>query len=57
MDGISPPPPAPPSPPSHGHQSSQVQSRGQLRGFTTVVYQPPSLLDVDSANLLPVDVS
>ncbi|KAK7082480.1 hypothetical protein SK128_000209 [Halocaridina rubra] len=38
----SPPPPAPPSPPN--------QDRGQ-KAFTSIVYQAPSLHDVDSPNL------
>ncbi|XP_066948108.1 cell adhesion molecule Dscam2-like isoform X4 [Macrobrachium rosenbergii] len=39
----SPPPPAPPSPPNH--------QRGQ-KAFTALVYQAPSLHDVDSPNLV-----
>ncbi|XP_069972795.1 cell adhesion molecule Dscam1 isoform X4 [Penaeus vannamei] len=46
LGGGSPPPPAPPSPPTH----SRPHSRGQ-NGFTALVYQAPSLHDVDSPNL------
>ncbi|XP_045105879.1 Down syndrome cell adhesion molecule-like protein Dscam2 isoform X1 [Portunus trituberculatus] len=47
MSGGSPPPPAPPSPPTHGHLP---QPRAQ-KAFTALVYQAPSLHDVDSPNL------
>ncbi|KAK8753151.1 hypothetical protein OTU49_002827, partial [Cherax quadricarinatus] len=47
MGGGSPPPPAPPSPPTHAHHQ---QPRGQ-KAFTALVYQAPSLHDVDSPNL------
>ncbi|XP_071517137.1 cell adhesion molecule Dscam2-like [Panulirus ornatus] len=49
MGGGSPPPPAPPSPPTHAAHHQQ-QPRGQ-KGFTALVYQAPSLHDVDSPNL------
>ncbi|MPC28078.1 hypothetical protein E2C01_021272 [Portunus trituberculatus] len=42
-----PPPPAPPSPPTHAHRPL---SRGQ-KAFTALVYQAPSLHDVDCPNL------
>ncbi|XP_071517586.1 cell adhesion molecule Dscam2-like isoform X2 [Panulirus ornatus] len=48
MGGGSPPPPAPPSPPTHA--AHHQQPRGQ-KGFTALVYQAPSLHDVDSPNL------
>ncbi|KAG7154306.1 Down syndrome cell adhesion molecule-like protein 2-like 14, partial [Homarus americanus] len=48
MGGGSPPPPAPPSPPTHAHHP---QPRGQ-KAFTALVYQAPSLHDVDSPNLV-----
>ncbi|XP_042207963.1 Down syndrome cell adhesion molecule-like protein Dscam2 isoform X2 [Homarus americanus] len=51
MGGGSPPPPAPPSPPTHAHHP---QPRGQ-KAFTALVYQAPSLHDVDSPNLSEVD--
>nr|XP_045585779.1 Down syndrome cell adhesion molecule-like protein Dscam2 isoform X2 [Procambarus clarkii] len=47
MGGGSPPPPAPPSPPTHAHHQ---QPRGQ-KAFTALVYQAPSLHDVDSPNI------
>ncbi|XP_042226889.1 Down syndrome cell adhesion molecule-like protein Dscam2 [Homarus americanus] len=47
MGGGSPPPPAPPSPPTHAHHP---QPRSQ-KAFTALVYQAPSLHDVDSPNL------
>ncbi|XP_069947115.1 cell adhesion molecule Dscam2 isoform X1 [Cherax quadricarinatus] len=47
MGGGSPPPPAPPSPPTHAHHP---QPRGQ-KAFTALVYQAPSIHDVDSPNL------
>ncbi|KAK4287145.1 hypothetical protein Pmani_039780, partial [Petrolisthes manimaculis] len=57
MSGGSPPPPAPPSPPSHSHhpqphhpQPHHPQPRNQ-KAFTALVYQAPSLHDVDSPNM------
>lgn len=60
MSGGSPPPPAPPSPPSHSHhpqphhpQPHHPQPRSQ-KAFTALVYQAPSLHDVDSPNMVSV---
>ncbi|XP_063888647.1 cell adhesion molecule Dscam2-like [Scylla paramamosain] len=52
MDGSSPPPPpAPPSPPIHAHHRPPAQQTRPHKAFTALVYQPPSLHDVDSPNL------
>ena len=64
IDEDSPPPPAPPSPPVHAHQHplphsspnnhGHMQRHGQQKAFTTVVYQPASLHDVDSPNVVSI---
>ena len=53
LGGGSPPPPAPPSPPLHAHPRHihGVPMRGQQKGFSAVVYQPPSLHEVDAPNV------
>ncbi|XP_050729970.1 cell adhesion molecule Dscam2-like isoform X1 [Eriocheir sinensis] len=48
LSGGSPPPPAPPSPPSHAHHPQPTRAQ---KAFTALVYQAPSLHDVDSPNL------
>ncbi|KAK3858057.1 hypothetical protein Pcinc_035719, partial [Petrolisthes cinctipes] len=45
LEGGSPPPPAPPSPPNHVLPQSRPQ-----KAFTALIYQAPSLHDVDSPN-------
>ncbi|XP_071541356.1 cell adhesion molecule Dscam2-like [Panulirus ornatus] len=52
MGGGSPPPPAPPSPPTHATHHQQPRAQ---KGFTALVYQAPSLHDVDSPNISDVD--
>ena len=64
LEGDSPPPPAPPSPPNHvlqqphhpPHSSpgnhGHMNRNGQQKAFASVVYQPASLHDVDSANMV-----
>ena len=59
MSGGSPPPPAPPSPPLHSHPHPHVQptrinrhhDQNYQKGFSTVVYQPASLHEVDDPNV------
>ena len=66
MSGGSPPPPAPPSPPKHAHphthnvhlQTTRLnhsQNQNYQTGFTAMVYQPPSLHEVDDPNVSFID--
>ena len=55
-DAESPPLPDPPSPVHHAHPSyhGPRSNHGQQKGFSTVVYQPASLHDVDGANIVSI---
>ena len=46
-----PAPPTPPSPPGHNHNDAKCL---QQKGFAALVYQPPSLHDVDDPNIVSI---